>query len=732
MLTETDEFSYTQIVNLAVPHSTPWQPHLAQQLMVNLFALPPLSLGIQALPHHVHWYIETTTGQTEALVKAIYGLYPQAQVEVEPKASNHVGHYLFDLHTAAPFVAPLKMVEDFKRIDPLTSFISALTDLSNEEQVVYELYLDKAKQNYYDLGEKLITQSTVNWWNFLHPGAAVIAATTKLAGADRVDKYVPEIQKPARSKLNSPLKQVHCALKIKAVSEERASELIRHIFPTLAVFEREGLNFLVAPHDNSFAPVLTPGEVAALWHLPSEQCQTPGIHWAASAVAPIPNRLIEQETGITLGTNRYQGHSHPVRLSYEDRVTHVNLVGRTRVGKSTLIHQMAHQDIANGKGVAVIDPHGDLIDHILAASIPPEREQDVVLFDTRDADYAIGLNLLTTLPGVSQEATAGYALSVMRKLFAQQWSGGRMETVLDAALRALVAVEGATIQDIPRLLLDPKYRRQALKQVSDPATLDFWYDEYELETRAQQREFARPINHRIRKFYRDPTIRRIVCQRGSLNIRDILDRGQIFLANLGGVSEPEGETLGALLIAKIQLAAMSRATLAPEQRTPFYLYVDEVQTFIATSLSKVFSEAGKYGLSLTVANQYLKQLEGETLEALMGNVGTTIIFRVGPQDARALNPFVKPQFTVETLIDLDRFAAAVKMQLTGQTLPAFSISTAPPLDRSPDAAERIERMRQHSRQSYARPVAEIDAELMTRYDRPEDTEPTAAEDHYFD
>ena len=179
-------------------------------------------------------------------------------------------------------------------------------------------------------------------------------------------------------------------------------------------------------------------------------------------------------------------------------------------------------------------------------------------------------------------------------------------------------------------------------------------------------------------------------------------------------------------------AAMSRKAIAPEERTAYYLYVDEVQNFIATSLSKIFSEAGKYGLSLTVANQYLKQLEGETLEALMGNVGTTLSFRVGPQDARALNAFVTPHFTTEALTNLDRFAAVVKMQLDGQTMPAFSLRTAPPLPKPPDAAERIERIRQHSRKHYARPNAEIDAEIMARYDRSDPADNAEAEESYFD
>jgi hypothetical protein len=724
----------TQIVHLAVPRSTAWQPQAAHQLIINLFALSgTIVLGIRAAEDTISWYIETQAKHTEAVVKAVYALYPQAQVRVRPKTASYVDYMLFDVHTAAPFVAPLKMADDFRQLDPLAALISTLTDLASDEVIVYELVLTEANATHYQLGEKLITRSTVNWWNFLHPQVAVMAATTKLIGADKVDKYVPEIQKPAQAKLNSHLKQVALEIKIKAATDERTGELLQTLFPTLAVYEQEGLNFLIAPYDKSFAPILTAGEVAALWHLPSDQCQTSGIVWSGAAVAPLPVQLRQQRSGLKLGRNTYQGRSHEVWLAEPDRVTHVNLVGKTGVGKSTLLHHMVHQDIEAGRGVAVIDPHGRLIDAILATSIPEDREQEVILFDTRDHDYPIGLNLLTHLPDVSEEATAGYALAVMKKLFADQWRSGRTETVLDAALRTLVGQPESTIQDIPRLLMDAKFRRQLLQQVTDPSTLDFWYDEYEPESRSQQREFARPITYRIRKFYRDRTIQRIVCQPRSLNFRQILDQGQIFLANLGGIPEPEAETVGALLISKIQLAAMSRSPLIDDHIPSYYLYIDEVQKFITTSLYTLFSEARKYGLSLVVANQFLKQLEGETLESLMGNVGTTISFRVGPQDARSLTPFVKPEFSPEDLINLDRFATAVKLQLEGETLTAFSMNTQPPLER-PDKAEvaaRIERIRQHSRASYARPKDEVDAELMRRYDRRELDGADEGEDSYF-
>jgi hypothetical protein len=463
--------------------------------------------------------------------------------------------------------------------------------------------------------------------------------------------------------------------------------------------------------------VLSAKEMAALWHLPSEKCMQPSIVWSTGLLAPLPRSVASLTDGATIGTNVFQGQSQPAIIDYSDRASHVNIIGKTNVGKSTLMYQMASQDIAAGTGVGIIDPHGELADAILATSIPPDREEDVVLFDMTDIDYPVGLNFLERPPGVPLEKVAGQCLSVLRKMFDDIWSASRMEDAIYAALVALLHGEGTTIQDIHRLFHDSGFRAQLLSGVTDPLALEFWYDEFEPSSEAYKREIARAPLNRVRKFYRNKRIRRVVAQRQSLDFRDILDKGRIFIANLGGLSDIEAETLGALLVSKFQTAAMGRGELSSENPTEFFLHIDEVQNFVTTSLPKVFSEARKYGLRLVVANQFLSQLEGKTLEAIMGNVGATIIFRVGAKDAVALAPFVKPQFDVRDLVDLNRFHTVVKMQCGGETQPAFSMQTLPPQTRPADAAERMTRLRELSRRKYARHRNDVDAELLRRYER---------------
>jgi hypothetical protein len=393
------------------------------------------------------------------------------------------------------------------------------------------------------------------------------------------------------------------------------------------------------------------------------------------------------------------------------------VTGKTGSGKSTFVHHMIHQDIAAGKAVIVVDPHGDLVARIMAASIPTQRENDVVLFDMGDADYPVGLNFFAAPGTVSRATVASMSLAVIRKLFAGNWSATRMEDALYAALMALQFVDGSTIRDVARMFHDSSFRAQVLRNVQDPVALEFWYDEFEQLSAAHQSEFARPITNRLRKFYRNPRIGRVIGQENSLDFREIMDTGKIFLASLAGIPEVEAETLGALIISKFQMAAMSRMGLAPQSRRPCYLYIDEAQKMKTSSLPTLFSEARKTGLSLVVVTQFLKQLEGATLESIMGNAGTTVMLPVGPKDATALAPFVRPQFTSDDLVNLSRFSAVVKMQRAGASVPAFSLRTPVPLASPRDARVRSARIRALSRRRYARHRDQVDCEMLQQYQR---------------
>jgi hypothetical protein len=609
-----------------------------------------------------------------------------------------------------------------------------MSSVGGNETVVFELSLAPAREKVRKLGHKLSTRTITKWWHYLTVGGTVEAATLKAAGYDTWTRFAPTLQRLVEEKLNGMLKETTLSIKIRADSPQRAHELISLFEPAMALFGRSNSNFLVPADKQTYPLVLSPSEFAAMWHLPSSQCQVPGIQWESAVSAPAPTALLRENKGVFIGTNRFQGRSRDIWLPYEDRVTHINVVGKTGVGKSTFLHTLIHQDIMAGRGVAVIDPHGDLVNRVIALSVPEEREKDVVVFDMSDIDYPVGLNFFYAPEGVRRDTIASQTLAVVRKMFAESWSSTRMEDAMYAALMALQYVEGATIRDVTRLFNDSGFRSEVLARVKDPVVLEFWFDEYESLSAAYQREVARPITNRIRKFYRNRRIGRVVGQSSSLDFRKIIDTRKIFLAKLTGISEIEAETLGALLISKFQLAAMSRTNLSPQKRLPYYLYVDEVQNLSATSLPVLFSGARKTGLSLVVANQFLRQLEGATLESIMGNVGTSVIFRVGPRDATTLAPFIRPELSKDALVNLDRFSAIVKMQVGGSTQPAFSIQSPEPIPIDRGARERYLRVRAFSRQKYARPKEEVDAEFLARYQQtqqPDSSQNSEAEANYF-
>ena len=425
----------TQVLTIAVPASTQWQAATAQQVAVSLFSLPvPLSLIITARPNEIRWTVEVVGSHQDEVINTLYAHYPQAQVIATPKREVAIGYYQYNLHTSVPFFAPLNYASNFGKIDPLASVVEAMTNLKGEEHLIYQLLLIPVREDYASKGDELIKTSQITWRNFMSFDNAMSAWSKMRKGTDKRDKYRPEIQKVARQKLGMALREVSFSVKIKANSSARAQTLAGLILPALAPFGRDSFNLLLPADKGTYPPILAPPEVAALWHLPSQQCQAAGIVWASEAVAPLPRALVDQTHGVILGVNQHQGRAQEVRLSYPDRVTHVSLIGRTRVGKSTLLAHLAHQDITAGKAVGVIDPHGDLVQHLLATSIPFERERDVVLFDVGDRDYPIGLNLLTGSKGVPSDAIAGQALAVIRKLFAENWSATRMEDALYAAL----------------------------------------------------------------------------------------------------------------------------------------------------------------------------------------------------------------------------------------------------------------------------------------------------------
>ena len=369
-------------------------------------------------------------------------------------------------------------------------------------------------------------------------------------------------------------------------------------------------------------------------------------------------------------------------IKSKDRTRHVYIIGKTGMGKSTLLENMAIQDLANGEGMAFIDPHGKTAE-LLLDYIPPERIKDIIYFAPFDTEHPISFNVLEDVGFEKRHLVVAGLMSTFKKIWLDAWSA-RMEYILTNTLLALIEYPGATLLGVNRMLADKEYRKRVVDNVKDASVKSFWVDEFAKYTEKFAAEATPAIQNKIGQFTSNPLIRDIVGQpKSSIDIRKIMDEKKILIINLskGRVGEANANLLGSMLITKIYLAAMSRADIHEKElkKLPnFYLYVDEFQSFANESFADILSEARKYKLNLTIAHQYIEQMSEEVRAAVFGNVGTFITFRVGAIDAEVLEKEFAPQFTAEDLVNLGMFQMYLKLMIDGVSSTAFSASSLPP------------------------------------------------------
>jgi hypothetical protein len=359
-----------------------------------------------------------------------------------------------------------------------------------------------------------------------------------------------------------------------------------------------------------------------------------------------------------------------------DRLAHMYVVGKTGTGKSTLFETLMRTDLHVGNGFALLDPHGDLVERVRAA-VPPERRDDLIYFNVPDTPRVLGFNPLAPAPTAARPLVASGLLQAFKKIWADSW-GPRMEHILRNALLTLLDQPEATLADVLRLFNESTFRRQALAHVESPAVRDFWVNEYEQYFWRLRAEAIAPIQNKVGAFLAHPTLNRILTQpRSSFDLRAIMDEGRILLVNLakGRLGEDAASLLGALLVAHIGSAGLSRATSPEETRRDFFLYLDEFHAFTTQSLAAMLSELRKYRVGMVLAHQYLGQLEPEILEAILGNVGTMVCFRVGPADAEILARELYPYLSPTDLTNLPNHAIYLRLMIEGAVSPPFSAET---------------------------------------------------------
>lgn len=368
----------------------------------------------------------------------------------------------------------------------------------------------------------------------------------------------------------------------------------------------------------------------------------------------------------------------------EERRKHLYILGKTGMGKTTLLENMILQDVYNGFGACFIDPHGDSSQYIVDR-IPPHRQKDLIYFNPADVDFPIGLNVLEAQLGEQPFLIASGLMAVFNKIWSGLWSS-RMEYILNNVLLTLLETPGNTLLGVVKILTDDDFREDLVSKVKDPLVKNFWYNEFAKYNSRYRQEAISPILNKIGQFFSTELIRNILGQeKSTINIRQIMDEQKILIVNLskGKLGEDNSNLLGSLLVAKLQIAAMSRVDILEKDRKDFYVYVDEFQNFTTDSFASILSEARKYRLNLILAHQYISQLtEGgshKVKNAIFGNVGTVINFRVGTQDAQELNKEFAPVFSPRDLVSLDRTEIILKLSVKGKISQPFKANTIPPV-----------------------------------------------------
>lgn len=418
-----------------------------------------------------------------------------------------------------------------------------------------------------------------------------------------------------------------------------------------------------------------------------------------------------------IGKVDYRNKELPFGIKAKDRTRHTYVIGKTGMGKSTLLENLAIQDINNGEGICILDPHGSMAEKLLD-HIPESRIKDVVYFAPFDGDYPIGLNVLEKVDADKRYLVANGVMAAFKKLFKDQFSA-RMEYILNNIILALLENDGQSLLGVNRMLIDKEYRKSIVANVTDPTVKDFWEKEYANYTDKFAAEAAPAIQNKVGQFVANPLIRNIIGQKKtSFDIRKLMDEKKILIVNLskGKVGEGNANLIGSLLVTKIYLAAMSRADAGPyelEKLPPFYFYVDEFQNFANESFASILSEARKYNLALTVAHQYVEQMEDEVKAAVFGNVGTMIVFRVGASDAEIFEKEFAPTFIMDDIVNLSAHQIYLRLMIDGVGSIPFSAHTLDPI-RQP-ATSHADAIIAHTRATYGRPKFAVEEEVIAFY-----------------
>ncbi len=755
------------LLMLEIPRTNDKKELAAEQLFASLHGILRDKTELKnsgGVQEHLSFEIVSTGGQIRFFVWVpkilqsfvegqIYAQYPTVQIHTVKedyvrKTKNYPVVYSSEIALTENEVLPIKTFEDFE-VDPLAGITGTLAKLNpdKDEELWIQIltrpipddwhksttdkWIQKVKS-----GQKSFNFLGIDWvWLitalgalFRPPESGPNGEPVKVELSERAKTQVAKAEEKA-TKLGYEVKirlaylgsdQTDAKLNMQALVgtfKQYNSTNLNGFKSVGGTFDRSAIEAYKARQFNSRGFILNISELASVYHLPHTSVETPNIVWATSKTAEPPAQLPlitgsnqNDENISAFGLTNFRGINHQFGMLRRDRSRHVYIIGQTGAGKSGMLELFALSDVFYDQGYCIIDPHGDFAINNLRF-VPEKRIKDVVYFNPADREFPVAFNPLEISDPSRKPNVCSEVIGVLKRMFGDSW-GPRLEHILRYTLLALLDRPETTLLDISRMLTDKDFRKETLDYCKDVTVLQFWKHEFGQWNEKQVNESIAPVLNKVGAFTANPIIRNIIGQpKSSFDVRRIMDEGKILVVNLskGLIGEDNAGILGAFLVTKVQLAAMSRSDIPDvADRRPFYLYVDEFQNFATDSFAVILSEARKYGLNLTVANQYISQMTDSVRDAVFGNVGTTISFRVSADDAPILAKQFEPTFEEQDLLQMNNRNFVISMIINGEKVPAFSATT---LSIPQTPKDNFAAIIDSSRRLYSRPRTEVEAEI---------------------
>ena len=713
-----------------------------------------LEIAVKHTGQDIQFYMAVPRSIEDIFEKQIHGLYPEAQIEqVQDYSVFHPGGAVMAAYVTQKNNSILS-IKTYQKLesDPLGEILAGLSKINHEGDgegaALQILFKPSHQDDQRKFAEKVVRQMQQGYQ--LKDAVQRAKHKPKDPTPEELAKQPPkvvtpfegEVIKSIQAKASKPWFDANVRLVVSAESEPRASQLLDILAGALAQFSTTDqnefsfkkvtgrslrsllFNFSFRMFNNNQKVLLSSEELASLYHFPVSATSA-NVKFVNSKSAAAPLNLPDE--GIVLGKNVFRGVTKQVRMTDADRRRHLYIIGQTGTGKTVFMKSMLRQDVENGKGVCVIDPHGDFAEFVLSI-VPPERAEDVIYFDPGDVDFPMGLNMLEIDPTHPEQKSMviDELFGIFDKLYDLKTTGGPMfeKYFKNSALLLLddYAHEIPTLADISRVLVDNAYRADKLTRETNPLVTQFWTLEAEKAQGDQSLANMAPyITSKVTSFIFNEFLRPIINQsKSAFNFREVMDNQKILVVNLskGRIGDLNANLLGMIIVGKLLMAALSRVDIVNEaDRKDMYLYIDEFQNFTTDSISTILSEARKYRLDLIIAHQFIKQLKDGIRDAVFGNVGSITSFRIGPDDAEFMKNKFEPVFSPQDIMNIDNLNAYVNLLIGGQTALPFNIKLETERVFGAGNLEMTEYLRQLSRHKFCRPRAKVEEEIRAKFNQ---------------